>query len=110
MTTQVKSQHLEESAKRATAWLASELTEKGNYRGKEQPTADGTYPDTDDIGCYYKSIYSLRATGQSAAAAKCLSYVVSVSGRLRVIITIRLLYAVQAATARISANYTRMHG
>jgi len=76
MPTQVKSEQLEESAKRATAWLASELTEKGNYRGKEQPAADGTYPDTDDIGCYYKSIYSLRATGQSAAAAKCLSYVV----------------------------------
>ena len=34
------------------------------------------FPDTDDIGCYYKSIYSLRASGQSAAAARMLAYVV----------------------------------
>ncbi len=76
MTTLITSSQLEQAAKRATAWLASQLTDMGNYRGKEQPTADGIYPDTDDIGCYYKSIYTLRATGQSAAAARCLSYVV----------------------------------
>ncbi|NQU10220.1 hypothetical protein HQ590_05490 [bacterium] len=67
---------LEAAAKRATAWLASQLTDLGNYRGKETRRDDGVYPDTDDIGCYYKSIYTLRATGQSAAAARCLAYVV----------------------------------
>jgi len=72
----MKSIHLEEAAKRATAWLAAQQTEMGNYRGNEQPTAEGVYPDTDDIGCYYKSVYSLRATGQSAAAARMLAYVV----------------------------------
>jgi len=74
--TQVKSVQLEEAAKRATAWLAAQQTEMGNYRGKETPDANGVYPDTDDIGCYYKSIYTLRAAGQSVAAARGLAYVV----------------------------------
>jgi hypothetical protein len=71
----IKSVHLEEAAKRATAWLAAQQTEMGNYRGNEAP-GGGVYPDTDDIGCYYKSVYTLRATGQSAAAARMLRYVV----------------------------------
>jgi len=75
MISQLKSAHLEEAAKRATAWLAAQQTEMGNYRGNEAPI-DGVYPDTDDIGCYYKSVYTLRATGQSAAAARMLKYVV----------------------------------
>ena len=75
-TMSIKSKHLEEAAKRASGWLASQLTEMGNYRGKDARLPSGVYPDTDDIGCYYKSIYTLRASGQSAAAAACLSYVV----------------------------------
>jgi hypothetical protein len=75
MISKLTSAHLEQAAKRATAWLAAQQTELGNYRGKEEPV-NGVYPDTDDIGCYYKSIYTLRATGQSEAAARMMSYVV----------------------------------
>jgi len=71
----ITSAHLEEAAKRATAWLAAQQTPMGNYRGREPQRPDGTFPDTDDIGCYYKSIYSLRATGQAAAAARLLTHV-----------------------------------
>ena len=56
---------LEKAAKRATAWLASQQTEIGAYKGNEPQSDDGTFPDTDDIGCYYKSVYTLRSTGQS---------------------------------------------
>ena len=70
MTTVLNSVHLETAGRRAMAWLAAQQTALGNYRGKEQPREDGVYADTDDIGCYYKSIYSLRAGGQSAAAAR----------------------------------------
>lgn len=73
---ELKSVDLEVAAKRATAWLASQLTPMGNYKGAEPQNEDGTYPDTDDIGCYYKSIYTLRATGQSAAAAQCMTHVI----------------------------------
>jgi len=72
---QLTSKQLEAAAKKATSWLASQMTEMGNYRGKEPQRTDGTFPDTDDIGCYYKSVYSLRATGQSAAAARMMTYV-----------------------------------
>ena len=67
---------LEAAAKRATAWLASQMTPMGNYRGAEPQAEDGSYPDTDDIGCYYKSIYTLRSSGQSVAAARGMNYVV----------------------------------
>lgn len=67
---------LETAAKRGTAWLASQLTPMGNYKGDEPQDSDGTYPDTDDIGCYYKSIYTLRSSGQAAAAARAMAYVV----------------------------------
>ena len=67
---------LERAAKRATAWLASELTEKGNYRGHEPQDSDGIFPDTDDVGCYYKSIYSLRSCGEASAAARAMMHVV----------------------------------
>lgn len=73
----VTSRQLEEAAKRAAAWLAAQQTEKGNYRGNEPARADGTFADTDDIGCYYKSIYTLRAAGQSAAAGRMMTYVAS---------------------------------
>lgn len=72
---QITSTQLEAAAKRATAWLASQITPLGNYRGLQPPNADGVYPDTDDIGCYYKSIYTLRASGQSEAAGRCMNYV-----------------------------------
>ena len=75
-TTRIQSIELEAAAKRATAWLAAQQTEKGNYRGNDPRAADGTYADTDDVGCYYKSIYTLRATGQSAAAARGMMHVV----------------------------------
>ncbi len=74
-TIQLTSAHLEVAAKRAMAWLAAQQTALGNYLGNE-PREGGIYADTDDIGCYYKSIYSLRAGGQSAAAARGLAYVV----------------------------------
>ncbi|MEW6755456.1 MAG: beta-L-arabinofuranosidase domain-containing protein [Candidatus Latescibacterota bacterium] len=73
---QLDSSHLEAAAHKATAWLAAQMTQMGNYRGREPRGDDGVYPDTDDIGCYYKSIYALRATGQSAAAARGMGYVV----------------------------------
>lgn len=73
----IRSKDLEDAAKRATGWLASQLTPMGNYIGRDTRREDGTYPDTDDIGCYYKSIYTLRAAGQSAAAARCMSYMVN---------------------------------
>lgn len=72
----LKSTDLERAAKKATGWLAAQLTPMGNYRGAEAQRPDGVYPDTDDIGCYYKSVYTLRATGQSEAAGRCLSYVI----------------------------------
>lgn len=71
----VTSSDLQNAARRATGWLASQLTPMGNYRGKEAPDANGVYVDTDDIGCYYKSIYTLRSAGEAAAAARCLTYV-----------------------------------
>jgi hypothetical protein len=67
---------LEGAAKRATTWLSCQMTATGNYRGAQPRNEDGTYPDTDDIGCYYKSVYSLRATGQATAAGRCMTYVV----------------------------------
>ncbi len=67
---------LEAAAKRAAAWLASQLTPLGNYKGNEPQDEDGAYPDTDDIGCYYKSIYTLRLCGQAGAAARAMTYVV----------------------------------
>lgn len=68
---------LESAAKKATAWLASQVTDIGNYKGNEPRNDDGTYPDTDDVGCYYKSIYTLRSCGQAAAAARMMTHVVS---------------------------------
>ena len=72
----LSSKDLETAAKKATAWLAAQQTEAGNYRGIEPPNADGLYPDTDDIGCYYKSVYTLRAAGQSAAAGRMMQHAV----------------------------------
>jgi len=73
---QLTSKHLEDAARHATAWLASQQTEKGNYRGNDARNEDGTFPDTDDVGCYYKSIYTLRATGEAAAAARMMMNVI----------------------------------
>ena len=70
----ITSAQLETAARKATAWLAAQQTPQGNYQGREAVRPDGTFPDTDDIGCYYKSVYSLRATGQSAAAARLMNY------------------------------------
>lgn len=68
--------HLLEAARRAAAWLVAHQTERGNYIGKEPPTEDGTYPDADDLGCYYKSFYSLRVAGETVGAARGLRYVI----------------------------------
>ena len=64
------------AGQRAAAWLASQQTGQGNYRGIEAPDDSGIYPDTDDVGCYYKSIYSLRLAGQDAASAAMMWHVV----------------------------------
>jgi len=71
----IKSTDLNAAAKRAAGWLASRQTPMGNYRGLEQPREDGIYADTDDLGCYYKSAYTLRVAGEPAAAGRCLNYV-----------------------------------
>ena len=67
-------QNLLNAAHKGAAWLAAHQTEQGNYIGKEQPDAEGTYPDADDLGCYYKSFYSMRVAGESVAAARGLKY------------------------------------
>lgn len=72
----IEPQDLLDAAHKAAAWLVTKQTEQGNYVGKEPPTADGTYPDADDLGCYYKSFYSLRIAGESVGAARGLKYVV----------------------------------
>ena len=72
----ITSSILLEAAHRATQWLAGMQTEQGNYRGASAPDAQGIYADTDDVGCYYKSIYSLRVAGQDAAAGRMLRHVV----------------------------------
>jgi len=76
MLSRFTSLHLEQAAKRATTWLAAQQTALGNYRGNDAANADGVYADTDDIGCYYKSVYVLRMTGQSAAAARMMRYII----------------------------------
>jgi hypothetical protein len=65
-----------EAGRRAARWLASMQTSRGNYRGPGNPDAEGIYPETDDVGCYYKSIYSLRVAGETAAAGRMLRHVV----------------------------------
>ena len=67
---------LREAGQRAAGWLASQQTERGGYRGLSQSGEDGVYPDTDDVGCYYKSVYSLRVAGQDTAAARLMRHVV----------------------------------
>jgi len=73
----VTSKQMMEAAKKAGAWLASQQTERGNYIGNEKPDKGGNYSDTDDLGCYYKSIYPLRVVGETIAAAKGMNFVVS---------------------------------
>lgn len=65
------------AARKAGAWLAAQQTEKGNYIGNEKPDKEGNYSDTDDLGCYYKSIYPLRMIGETVAAAKGMNFVIS---------------------------------
>lgn len=72
----LKSTDLLSAARKAAAWLVSQQTPMGNYKGLEQPRPDGVYPDTDDLGCYYKSMYTLRICGEAAAAGRGLNYVV----------------------------------
>ncbi len=67
---------LRDAAHHAASWLASQQTPLGNYRGLAQPDENGIYPDTDDIGCYYKSVYSLRVAGQDAAAGLMMRHLV----------------------------------
>jgi len=72
----IEPQDLLDAAHKAAAWLVAHQTEQGNYVGKETPTEDGTYPDADDLGCYYKSFYSLRVAGETVGAARGLTYVI----------------------------------
>jgi len=72
----ISSTVLLEAAHRSARWLASQQNPLGNYRGTTVPDENGIYSDTDDIGCYYKSIYSLRVAGQDAAAARMMRHVV----------------------------------
>jgi len=72
----ITSKHLEETAKKATGWLASRMTPLGNYKGNQAPDKDGIYTDTDDIGCYYKSVYPLCEAGQARAAGLLMTHVV----------------------------------
>jgi len=67
---------LREAGQRAANWLASQQAEQGNYRGLTEPDENGIYPDTDDVGCYYKSVYSLRVAGQDVAAARLMRHMV----------------------------------
>lgn len=72
----VKSEQLLKVAKKSAQWLVSRQGEKGNYIGNEKPDENGIYPDTHDVGCYYKSIYFLRSVGEAAAAARAFNYVI----------------------------------
>jgi len=72
----LKSTDLLVAARKAAGWLVSQQMPMGNYRGIEQSRPDGVYPDTDDLGCYYKSMYTLRICGEAAAAGRGLNYVV----------------------------------
>lgn len=72
----ITSTTLREAGQRAAAWLTSQQTQQGSYRGLGKPDAHGIYADTDDIGCYYKSVYSLRVAGQDDAAARMMRHVV----------------------------------
>ena len=73
-TGRIRPEHLIEKGKLGASWLASRQTPQGNYKGIKDMNIDGTYPDTDDICCYYKSAYSLRINGETRAAVKCISY------------------------------------
>ena len=71
----ITSEDLLKAAQKSNQWLRSRQTEKGNYVGFEEPDKDGNYPDTDDLGCYYKSIYFLRIIGDPIAASRGMHYV-----------------------------------
>ncbi len=66
-----------EAAHRAMTWLACQQTAMGNYRGIQPVQPDGIYPDTDDVGCYYKSVYSLRVGGQDGTAGRMMRHIVN---------------------------------
>ena len=72
----ITSRMLREAGQRAAAWLGSRQTPQGNYTGLVEPDENGIYSDTDDVGCYYKSVYSLRVAGQDDAAARSMRHVV----------------------------------
>ena len=72
----INGEQLLEAAHKAGKWLASRQTEIGNFIGNEKPDGNGIYPDTHDVGCYYKSAHFLHAVGQRVAATKLMNYVV----------------------------------
>jgi len=72
----IRTEHLLDAAGKAARWIVSCQQEKGNYLGNEKPDENGIYPDTHDVGCYYKSIYFLRSVGEVAASAKAFNYVI----------------------------------
>lgn len=71
----IKPEYLIEKGKLGVSWLAERQTVQGIYRGIKDVNPDGVYPDTNDVGCYYKSPFSLIVNGQTQAAVKCVSYV-----------------------------------
>jgi|GEM_PF-1071863 len=76
MAVKIKSKRLIKAAHKSAKWFLTRQTHKGNYIGNDPPDADGCYPDTHDVGCYYKSLHFLRAAGESLAAARAMNYVV----------------------------------
>ena len=58
----IKPEYLIERGKLGASWLTSKQND------------DGTYQNTDDVGCYYKSPFSLTINGSTLTAVKCLSY------------------------------------
>ena len=72
----ITSKDLLVAARKAAAWLAGRQSPRGDYVGLEPPDEKGVHADTDDLGCYYKSIYTLRVAGESAAAGRGMNYVV----------------------------------
>ena len=72
----IKGEQLIAAAQKAAKWIVSRQTERGNYIGNEEPDSNGFYPDTHDVGCYYKSIFFLQSAGETLAAARAINYVV----------------------------------
>ncbi len=72
----IKSKYLIEKGRLGASWLAARQTSEGIYQSLKGMNADGIYPDTDDVCCYYKGPRGLSANGETLASVRALSYVV----------------------------------